>query len=342
MNICKAFLSLWVVKLFYGKVYKKGIIMKKKLIVLCLICGIMFCGCGVEKTKEPQDDDRKITFTDDLGRQVTVESPKSVVALLGSYAHIWILSGGTVHASADDAWDDLNLDMPDDAVNLGNTKKLNLEKILASKPDFIIASTNSSQHMEFKSIFESTNIPTAYFDVADFNDYLRVLKICCDITGREDLYEQNGLKVKEEIDNVKEKSRERMADQKNAPTVLSLRASATFIRAKNSKGNVLGEMLEALGCVNIADVNDLLLENLSLEYIMKEDPDYIFFVPQGSDAKGTEENIKKMFEENPIWSKLSAVKNNRVYYLDKELYGLKPNNRWGEAYRQIEDILENG
>ena len=43
--------------------------------------------------------------------------------------------------------------------------------------------------------------------------------------------------------------------------------------------------------------------------------------------------------EHPVWSQLSAVKNDRVYIMDKNLYSLKPNHRWGEAYELLEEIL---
>lgn len=126
-----------------------------------------------------------------------------------------------------------------------------------------------------------------------------------------------------------------------APTVLSLRASATFIRAKNSHDNVLGEMLKSLGCVNIADHDEYLIENLSMEHIIEKDPDYIFIVQQGDDAEGTKKNIDSFIAENPAWSELTAVKEGRVYLMEKSLYALKPNDRWGEAYAKLEDIFEN-
>ena len=50
------------------------------------------------------------TFTDDLGREVSVSSPKSVVTLIGSFTDIWLLSGGTVTGACDDSWASLNLD----------------------------------------------------------------------------------------------------------------------------------------------------------------------------------------------------------------------------------------
>lgn len=121
-----------------------------------------------------------------------------------------------------------------------------------------------------------------------------------------------------------------------------MRASASSISVKNSQDNVLGEMLHTLGCVNIADANDSLLENLSMEYILQSDPDYIFVVQRGDDAQGMRENVARMLETDPAWNKLTAVREGKVYFMDKNLYNLKPNHRWGEAYEKLEEILRNG
>lgn len=278
------------------------------------------------------------TFTDDLGRSVTVNSPKRVAALLGSFAQIWQLAGGQVCATADDAWEDLGLELPEDTVNLGNTKELSLELLLSSQPDLIIASANTRQQLEWKDTLEATGIPVAYFNVSDFDSYLHMLDICTDITGRRDLYAQHGLEVQTQIDAVLARSRERGT----APTVLCMRASGSLISVKNSRDNVLGEMLASLGCVNIADSDTSLLENISIERILELDPDFIFIAQRGDDKEGMIANVEAMMQENPAWLQLRAVKNGRVYYMDKNLYNLKPNHRWAEAYLGLEGILENG
>ena len=278
------------------------------------------------------------TFNDDLGRTVTVNQPRRVACLLGSFAQIWQLAGGEVIATADDAWDDLSLELSDDCVNLGNTKELSLELLLSSQPDFILASANTRQNLEWMETLESAKIPTAYFDVADFDGYLRLLKLCTDITGCSDRYETHGTAVKEQIDDVLKQAEARGS----APTVLSMRASASMVTVKNSEDNVLGEMLRSLGCVNIADSEKSLLENLSLETILEADPDFIFFVQRGDDTEGMRAYVDNMMQENPAWQQLTAVKEGRLYFMDKNLYNLKPNHRWGEAYEKLEAILENG
>lgn len=308
--------------------------MKNKFLSLFLLLSLLW-GCAAPAAPESAGG---LTFTDDLGRSVTVNQTKRVACLLGSFAQIWQLAGGDVAATADDAWDDLSLELSEACVNLGNTKELSLELLLSAQPDFILASANTRQNLEWMETLDAANIPTAYFDVANFEDYLQLLKLCTRITGRSDLYEIHGTAVQAQMEAVLKQAKARGT----TPTVLSMRASASMVTVKNSEDNVLGEMLRSLGCINIADSEESLLENLSLETILEADPDFIFFVQRGDDQKGMMAYVENMMTENPAWQQLTAVKEGRLYFMDKTLYNLKPCNRWGEAYEQLEAILENG
>lgn len=302
---------------------------------------ILASGCSAGENnplRNAEDEGGSVTFTDALGRTVTVNEPQKTAALLGSFAEIWTLAGGQLAAAPDDAWNDMELSLSENVLNLGKINDLSLETLLSADPDFIIASSSVGIDLEWLDMIESTNIPIAYFDVSDFDDYLSMLKICTDMTGRSDLYQKNGLDVKKTVDGVIEKSRLRVAE-KGALTVLSLRASAGYVRAKSSRGNVLGKMLNTLGCVNIADGNDAFLEKISIEHIIERDPDFIFIVQSGDDDRGTRETLDAFIADNPAWSGLTAVKEGRVYFMDKRLYNLKPNVRWGEAYEKLEEIL---
>ena len=189
----------------------------KKIIYLILL-SLFLTGCGNKDTQSDLETVQKVeeeagwdyVFTDVLGRTVVVNQPKRVAALLGSFADIWYLAGGEVIASADDAWDDFDLPMKDDAVNLGMTKELSLEKLFEADPDFVLASSNTQGNVEWLETLESAGINVAYFEVNDFEDYLNVLKICTDITGRTDLYETNGLAIQKQIEDVIAQSKERI------------------------------------------------------------------------------------------------------------------------------------
>ena len=97
--------------------------MRVRILSLLLVFCLFLSACGSQESPEsPEVLDSAVTFTDDLGRSITVDSPRRVAPLLGSFAQIWMLAGGTVHATAEDAWDDLNLDLPETAINLGRFK----------------------------------------------------------------------------------------------------------------------------------------------------------------------------------------------------------------------------
>lgn len=310
-----------------------------KTLAVCLGACLLFTGCsssGNEQAatqEETEVSSTAVTFTDALGREVTVDNPQRVVTLIGSFTDVWLLAGGEVVGACDDSWASLNLDLPEGVINTGKVAEPNLENILSAEPDFVIASVNTSSNVELLDTFDELGITCAYFDVSTFEDYLSMLKICTDITGRSDLYEKNGLDVQKQIEE-----EEARADG-SAPTVLYLRTSTKSIQAKTSEGNVCGEILANLGCVNVADSDETLLESLSLEAIMRADPDYIFVTPQGTDKEAALANIEETFTSNPAWQSLTAVKEGRYYVLDPYLYNLKPNERWGESYEKMADIL---
>ena len=215
-----------------------------------------------------------------------------------------MLAGGEVAATADDAWDDFGLKI--DAVNLGKTKSPDVERLFAAKPDLVIASASTAANVEMLGVLEDAGIPTVYFEVAGFADYLAMLDVCTDLTGRKDLYRTNGLELQQQIDVVKaEVEEEKLAEEQK--TVLFLRASAGYVRAKNSKGSVLGEMLADLGMSNIADQDGSLLEDLSMEAIYRADPYRIFFVQVGDDAEGARAQAEQTLYHDPVWQRLSAV-----------------------------------
>lgn len=276
-----------------------------------------------------------ITFTDDLGRTVTLERPERVAALIGSFADIWCLAGGqdSLVATANDAWTSFDLGLDDSVLDLGGVKEPNFEILLSAQPDLVLASCNTTANVDMRASLEQANIPVAYFDIQHFSDYQRMLEICTQLTGCPERYTQYGEEVGKEIEQA-------VARQDgSAPTVLCMRTTGSSCKVKGSQDFLLGEMLADLGCVNVADQDSALLEDLSLEAIMAADPDYIFVVLQGSDPTDAQETLERTLLSNPAWGSLRAVQENHFYTLEHTLYNLKPNARWGEAYEKLADIL---
>lgn len=307
-----------------------------------LMAAVLMTGCaGNPDTESIQESAAEtnvsdtISFTDDLGREIITPQPRRVIAMIGSFADIWHLAGGedTLVGTAHDAWTSFDLNLSESVVDLGGVKEPNLEAILAAQPDFILASIQTTANLELMETFEQAGIPVAYFEVSGFDDYLRMLKICTELTGKPEYYTTNGSNVDKQVSQV-------LARQTGeAPKVLCIRATGSSCKVKNSTGTVLGEMLHNLGCVNIADSDASLLENLSMESIIAADPDYIFVVLQGADATDAQQTMEKTLLANPAWNHLRAVQNGNFHVMEHRLYNLKPNARWGYAYEKLADIL---
>ncbi|MGN0639836.1 MAG: ABC transporter substrate-binding protein [Oscillospiraceae bacterium] len=313
--------------------------MKRFLAIILLAAMILLVGCSAgQKSGNSQQNENTVTFTDALNREVTVaKNPKRTAALIGSFADVWQLSGGEVCAAVEDAWDDFGLDLPD-AVKLGGAHSPSFEALLSANPDFVIASASTAADVEMKDQLENAGITVAYFDVDNFDDYLKMLDVCTDITGRKELYKQNGLDVKAKIDEIKaDFSAQNLPE--NERSVLILRASSGFVKAKGSVGTILGEMLADLGCTNIADSDKSLLDNLSVESVIRSEPYRIFVVTMGNDTDAALDNLKRMIEENPAWGQLGAVKENRLHIMERRLFNIKPNAEWAVAYEKLAKIL---
>ena len=305
------------------------------IFVTCVAMLFSLFACKPSKHEYSSD---LIRFTDALGRELEIEkNPSRVAALLGSFADVWTLAGGELCAAAEDAWEDFGLELTD-AVNIGGAHSPSLELLVSAEPELVLASASTASNVAMREALEGMGIAVIYFEVDNFEDYLTMLDICTDITGRKELYERNGADIAEQIDRIKKDFSSAGLDESER-RVLLLRASAGMVKAKGSEGTILGEMLKDIGCINIADSDSSRLENLSVEAVIREQPHHIFVVTMGNDTEAAKRSLTKMMEENPAWSTLEAMRENRLHLMEKELFNIKPNARWAEAYEKLYETL---
>ncbi|MBE6468851.1 MAG: ABC transporter substrate-binding protein [Coriobacteriaceae bacterium] len=290
-------------------------------------------GSAIERTAATQ----AVTFTDARGKKITVERPKRVVACMGSFAHIWELAGGELVGASSDAAEDY--DIASEVTSVGDFTSPDLEQIIALKPDLVLmtASTGgrggASSQVELAQSLEDAGITVACFKVTTFEDYLGMLRICTDITGRADLYQKNGQEVQGRIDRIREQ-----VPAGEQPSVL---AAITYSGGTRVQGadTAVGSIVAELGGRNIADTDRALLKDYSMESVIADDPDCILIVPMGNTDGAARKHLEESTAENPAWAELSAVKNDRYEALDPALFLHKPCERWNEAYQVVYDAL---
>jgi iron complex transport system substrate-binding protein len=339
---------------------KKGVAMRVRfgfICVLILLAGLFLVSCargeqGDDKgTQPPSSSDAStavadggasgpVTFTDALGKEVVVENPQRVVACMGSFARTWELAGGTLVGASDDAFADYAIESQ--AEKIGDFSALDMERIIALEPDFVIltaASTGragSASQTDLREGLEASGITTAYFEVTTFDDYLDMLEILTEITGRRDLFEANGLAVRQRIDECIVAVP--VSGTAAGPRSLVMITYSGGTRVQNASTQV-GAVLADLKAVNLADANPSLLSDFSLEAVIELDPDFIFVVPMGNDDAAALAGLEAATAANPAWAELRAVRAGNYIALPRELFLYKPLDKWDDAYRAISEHL---
>ena len=212
---------------------------------------------------------------------------------------------------------------------VGTVKEPGLEAVLDLRPDFVILSADIAGHTALEQALTDAGIECLYAHVETFADYCAVLELFCEKTGNTQMLAKNGTEVKANIDRLLDKY-----EPSDPPTTYLL------LRVHSSGGKVIAEdhvacdILSDLGTVNIAANDQSLLSDLSLEAILESDPDVIYVVTMGDEGAALK-TLEQMFSIQPAWQKLTAVINNRVHILPKELFHYKPNAKWGQAYETL-------
>lgn len=301
--------------------------MKRIALILCLALSLTLSACyNIDNATEDG-----YTFIDDLGRTVTVTAQDKIAACHASFADCYLLSGGKLCGVTSDAVEDHGLQVGDAAI-IGSAKTVNKEALVASGATVALLSADLTAHIELQDSLDALGIKCIYFKVDTFEDYSRVMNHLTEITGRDDLYRMHVTLVEERISDIK--SRIPSAEDR---TVLLMRAYSSGIKAK-SDDNLAGLILKEFGMKNIADLNPSLLEDMSLEYIVAEDPDVIMVLTMGSEDQALA-YLEANFESNPAFSSLTAIKTQNYHVLPKDLFHYKPNERWDESYEHIAKLL---
>ena len=306
--------------------------------LLCgLLAALLLAACAAP-AQSPAATDSAVEFVDAQGTQVALQSWDRVVSLYGSFAELWLLSGGTLVGATTDAVEERGLDLGGDVALVGNVKTPSLEEVLALEPDFVILSADIEGHVALDESLTAAGVPHAYFRVDNFEDYYAVLRQFCQMTGRDDLFEEYGAAQQQRVERIKAAAAQM---QDAAPTVLLIRAYSTGAKAKGTD-IFAGAMLAELGADNIVTRYDSLLEDLSMETIIAADPDMILMVPMGANEDAAAAYMAEHFEANPAWAGLTAVQNGCYAMLPKELFHYKPNARWADSYAYLAKILYPG
>lgn len=279
------------------------------VLLLCFIC--MLSGC--------------------THRSSTNNKVKKVVAASRSIADMWLLAGGELAGTTDDAMDLEGI--TNETKMIGTNTKINLETIAALEPDLVLLSGAIPTHKTVASTLSDMGMTCEAVNVNNFDDYALKMKDFTEMTGRDDLYQSAVTDVKTHIDAILQKELDT-----TAKTYLTIRISSSKTSAMTDEFFVC-QMLNDFSLTN-ASVSHNSHASLGLEAVLDLDPDYIFIVTQGDETK-SQQLYKNAYASQKAWQGLKAVKNNHVQILPKDMFEYKPNAKWDKAYDYLYQILKN-
>lgn len=292
-------------------------------------------------------EDGTVTFLDGTGEARTLPTGLGNVAILyASFTTLWYEAGGAVSgclggdAAVELYREQIGRDITaDEGVQIladsAQAKRWDMERILSAHPDVVICSTAMSGYATLEAPARAAGIPVVVVDYDDFADYLKWFKVFCHLTGHPELWESVALAA---LDEVVACLTACPVDQ--TPQVLSLFTGADSLKV-NTSATVLGGMLRVLGASNVMDClggTDAQHAVLNLEAVLAADPDMIL-IQCHTGEQTARELVERLYGADPVWQSLRAVREGRVYYLEKTLFHNKPNRRFADAYAALAACL---
>ena len=269
-----------------------------------------------------------LTFTDGLGREITLSGPaQHVVSLAPSNTEILFAIGAGDQVVGRDALSDF----PEAAKNVtdvGSTfDSLNTEQIVSLKPDLVLAAEINTPE-QVKQL-EDLGLTVYYLkNPLTLEEMYGNLETVAQLTGHE----------KETVTLIESlKARVAAVDEKIAPissrpnVFYELDATDPAKPYTAGKGTFITQLIERAGGHNIASDLDG-YPQISLEQVVAADPAFIIL---GDARYGvTPESIA----QRPGWENLSAVKNGKVLPFNDDLVS-RPGPRLVDALEELAKLL---
>ena len=303
---------------------------KLSLLFLVLVLIIVTAACGTGSSSQPSQQTEKtetagtpaetegseITIKHKLGETTVAKNPEKVVVFDFGVLDTLDTLGVEVAAVPQGGSIPTYLSKYEDAkyVNAGGLKEPDFETIAGLGPDLIIISDRQAElYEEFSKI-----APTIYMGI-DYTRYMDSYKensiTLGQIFNKEAEVEAELAKVDEAIKTLNEKATE---SGQNALIVL---ANAGNISAYGP-GSRFGLVHDVFGLKAVDENIEVSThgQNISFEYIVEKDPDYLFVVDRDAVVGG--EASAKQTIENELIKNTKAYKNGNIVYLDPNYWYL--------------------
>jgi iron complex transport system substrate-binding protein len=281
---------------------------------LTAVLALALCaGCVTQHPPAPHTK----PFTDELGRTIQVsQSPQRIISLAPSVTETLFALGLGDKIVAVTSY----CDYPPEAKtkqSIGDTQRPSIEKIVALKPDIVIAST-SSQLEAFVRNLEGAGIPVYVSNPRNLEETLTSIQAIGEITGAQKEAVALTAQLRARIEQVHSR-----VSGKDKPKVFVMLGAAPLITVGGP--TFINDLITQAGGLSISADEKSDYPQYSLETVIARQPE-IIFLQAGNDK--LPERLKQT----------SAARNGRLFHVNDDLL-LRPGPRVVEGLEQIAEKI---
>lgn len=196
--------------------------------------------------------------------------------------------------------------------NVGSLKELDMEKIYEIEPELIIiGGRQASYYEELSKIAPTISLAV---DNADYmNSFETNMNYLGEIFGKEEEVATKLDEIKAAVADLSAK-----AAEKNANALVALANGDAF--SVYGKGSRFGIIYNEFGFIPVDETIEVSThgQNASFEYILEQNPDYLFVVDRSAAVSG--EGTAPSLFDNEIIKRTAASQNDRIVYLDASVW----------------------
>jgi iron complex transport system substrate-binding protein len=309
---------------FWRKNYRLG--QQNRLLLVLILLLLFFC---VEPewivVQGKNEEEFPLTITDQFAREVTLKkAPLRIVTTSPANTEILFALGlgaeGRVVGVTN--WCDYPPEVK--AIEkIGDLTPLNLEKIISLRPDLVLASDINGQ--EAVENLTDSGIVVAAVNPTTIKNSLQAIELVGRLTGKTSQAVELIDRIKKGIARIQSRAKNLTKERDKPLKVLVILGDTLRGRTiwTAGPGTFLDEAITITGGENLGHHLDFRWAQLSIEYILKSNPDVII---TGMDAEE--------FYQDELWSSILAVQKRQVYTININVFS-RPGPRLLEA---IEDL----
>ena len=314
------------------------------LLFMTVMSACFLTGCvdqhpeGTQTTVQPTETlDSMLQITDPIEKEA-VEIAKAKVHSMGAEPRIIATSPAVAEIC-----DRLELDLVgvcsssssiperyEEITQVGAAMSPDMEIVSGLSPDWILSPSSLQSDLQPK--YETIDTDWAFLNLRSVQGMYRSIQELGEIFDRE---EQAETQIKEFKDFYETYQKEQ--EGKTHPRVMILMGlpGSYIIATENS---YVGSLVALAGGENVYEGSTEEFLTVNTEDMKNKEPDIILRT-----AHSLPDQVMEMFNEdfatNDIWKHFSAVKNNRVYDLTYEYFGMSANFSYPDALQELQEIL---